>query len=133
MNINYSLDQKQKTCDLNADVIIRKNKLDKVAKFLELKSNNPKLKDSEIAKLLELSYSTIPRYRREIIILSPYSIPQSSKTNHKRNQKPPNTNVDDVTVTSKNLKMTSNDIKTTSNEPVKFFKKKKQIERWCKY
>ena len=60
----YSPDQIKKTGDLNADLILRQYKLDKMAKFLEIKSNNPKLKQSEIAKLLELSTSTIQRYRR---------------------------------------------------------------------
>ena len=49
-------------------------------------------------------------------MLSPYRIPPSSKTNHTRKQKTPNTNIDDVKVTSNDLKMTSNDLKKTSNE-----------------
>ena len=51
-----------------------------MAKFMEIKSNNPRLKQSEILKK-ELSSSTIQRYRREINMLSPYRIPPSSKTN----------------------------------------------------
>ena len=43
-------------------------------------------------------------------MLSPYRL--SLNTNYTRKQKTPKTNLDDV-------KMTSNDIKTTSNEPVK--------------
>ena len=83
MKNTYSLDQIQKTGDLNADLIMRQNKLDKMAKFMEIKSNNPRLKQSEIAKLLELSSSTIQRYGNEINMLSPYKMPQSSKTNKK--------------------------------------------------
>ena len=71
---------------------------------MEMKSNNPRLKQSEIAKLLELSSFTIQRYRREINMLSPYRIPPSSKTNQTRKQKTPNTNIDDVKVTSNDLK-----------------------------
>ena len=84
---------------------------------MEIKSNNPKSKQSEIAKLLELSFSTIQRYRREINIFSPYRIPASSKTNHTGKQKTLNTNLD-------NIKVTSNDLKMTSNEPVKNKKNK---------
>ena len=51
-------------------------------------------------------------------MLSPYRIPTSSKTNHTRKQKTPNTNLDDVKVTSNDFKMTSNDLKATSNEAV---------------
>ena len=50
-------------------------------------------------------------------MLSPYRIPPSSKTNHTRKQKTSNTNLDDVKVTSK-------DLKTTSNESVKNKKNK---------
>ena len=80
-----------------------------MAKYMEIKSKKPKLKQSETAKLLELPSSTKKRYRREIKRLSPYRIPPSSKTNHTRKQKTPNMNIDDV-------KVTSNDLKTTSNE-----------------
>ena len=77
-----------------------------MAKIMEIKSNNAKLKQSEIAKLLELSSSTIQGYRRKINMLSLYKIPPSSKTNHTRNQKTPNTNADDAEVTSSDFKIT---------------------------
>ena len=114
MNKTYSLDQLQKTGDLKADLTMRQYKLDKMAKIMEVKSNNLRLKQSEIAKLLELSSSTIQRYRRKINMLSPYRIQPSSKTTHTRKQETTNTNLEDVKLTSNNLKMTSNDIKTTS-------------------
>ena len=119
MNNTYSPDQIQKTGDLNAVLILRKYKLKKTANFMEIKTNNPRLKHSEISKLWELSSSTIQRYRREIIMLSPYRIPASSKTNHTRKQKKPNTNLDELTMTSNDLKMTSKDLKMTSNDPVR--------------
>ena len=84
MNNTYSLDQIQKIGDLNADLIMRYNKLDKMANFMEIKANHPRLKQSEIAKLLGLSSSAIQRYRKEIYMISPYRIPPSSKTNHTR-------------------------------------------------
>ena len=83
---------------------------------MENKSNNPRLKQSEITNLLDLSSSTIQRYREEIIMLSPYRIPPLSKTSQTK-QKTPNTNLDDV-------KVTSNDPKMTSNEPVNIKKNK---------
>ena len=109
MNNTCSLDQTQKTGDLSVDLILRQYKLDKVAKFMEIKPSNPKLKQSEMAKLLELSSSRIQRYRRGMNMLSPCSIPPSSKTNQ-RKQKTPNTNFDDVEMTSDDLKMISNDL-----------------------
>ena len=116
MNNTYSLGQIQKTVDLNADLIMRQNKLDKMVKSVEIKSNNPTLKQSEIAKLLELSSSTIQRYRIEKNVLSPYRIPPSSKTNHSRKQKTPNTNLDDFKVTSNDLRKTSSDLKPQKNQ-----------------
>ena len=103
---------------------MRQYKSDKMAKIMEIKSNNPRLKQSEIANLLDLSSSTVQGYRREINMLSPYRIPPSSKTNQ-RKQKTPNTYLDDVKVTSNDLKVTSNDLKTTSNEAGKNKKKMK--------
>ena len=59
-------------------------------------------------------------------MLSTYTMPPSSKTNHTGKQKILSTNIDgfnvtsnDLEMTSNGLKMTSNDIKTTSNELVK--------------
>ena len=52
-------------------------------------------------------------------MLSPSTVPPSSKTNHTRKQKTSNTNLDDVKVTSNDLKMTSNDLGTTSDTTVK--------------
>ena len=75
MNNSFSLKQITKTGDLNADLIMRQNRLDRKAKLMEIKSINSKLKQSEIAKYLEISSSTIQRYRREINTLSPYRIP----------------------------------------------------------
>ena len=56
MTDTFSLDEKQKTGELNADLIVRQYKFDKMAQFMEIKSNNPRLKQSEIAKLLEISH-----------------------------------------------------------------------------
>ena len=83
---------------------MRQCKVDKMANFVEIKSTNPRIKQSETANFLELSFSTIQRYRREINMLPPYRIPPSSKTNHTRKQKTSNTNLDDVKVTSNDLK-----------------------------
>ena len=86
MNNTYFLDQVQQTVGLNAELIMRQYKLNNMAKFMEIRYNNPKLKQSEIAKSLELSSFTIQGYRREIKMFSLYRIPQSSRTNKKRHQ-----------------------------------------------
>ena len=85
INEKYLLSRSNtKIGDLNADVIMRQYKFDKMANFMEIKSNNPRLKQSENAKLLELSSSTIQRYRRETNMPSPYRLPPSCKTNRTR-------------------------------------------------
>ena len=117
MNNNFFLEQISKTGDPNVDLIMRQNNLDKMAKFLEIKSINPKLKQSGIAKELKISTCTIQRHGREMNMLSPYRI--SPNTNYTRKQKISNINIDDVKLSSKDLKMTTNDTKTSSNEPVR--------------
>ena len=72
MNNTFSLEQIAKTGDLNADLIKRQIKFDRVAKFLEIKSINPKSKQSEIAKELAMSTPTLQRYGKEINMISPY-------------------------------------------------------------
>ena len=85
-----------------------------MAEFREIKSINLKLKQSEVARELEISSSTLQRYRREINMFSPYTIP----TTHIRKQKISNH-------TEHDLKRTSNDRKNTSkNGNDKFVSKK---------
>ena len=110
MNKNFSLEQLSKTGDLNADLTMRQYKLDKMAKFREIRSINPKLKQSEKTKGLAISTSTLRRYRRYITMQSPYRRLQTSKTNT-RKQKTSNH-------TKHDHKRTSNDLKMTSKEPV---------------
>ena len=83
MNKTFSLSEIQKTGNLNAYLIMRQYKLAKMAKFMEVKSINPKLKQSEIAKELKRSPYTLQRYRKESNMLSPYGIPNT----HTRKQK----------------------------------------------
>ena len=114
----FSSEQLAKTSDLKADLIMRQYKLDKMAKFREIKSINPKLKQSELAKELALTTFTLQRYRRKLNMLSPYRTIQSSNT-HTRRQKVSNHTEHNLKVPSKDLKITLNVLKMTSNEPVK--------------
>ena len=50
MKNTCSLDQIQETSGLTAGLKMRQYKLDTMEKFMEIKSNNPKLKQSGIAK-----------------------------------------------------------------------------------
>ena len=46
-----------------------------MARFIEIKSINPKLKQSEIAKKLGCSISFLQQYRQDIKMFSAYRIP----------------------------------------------------------
>ena len=74
MNNNFSLQQIQKTSNLDANLISRQYKLNLMADFMRVKYENPKMKQSEIANQLGMSSSTLQRYRNEINMLSPYRI-----------------------------------------------------------
>ena len=93
--------------------MMRQYKLDKMARFMEIKTFNPNLKQSEKARELAITTSTLQRYRREINMHSPYRILQSSNTNT-RKQKTSNH-------TEHDRKMTSNDLKWPHRELKRIF------------
>ena len=66
-------------------------------KFMEIKSQNPKLKQSEIAKEFRCSSSTLQQYRSDLRILPQYRTPPG--TANKRRQR-----FQTVNMTSKDLK-----------------------------
>ena len=61
MNTTVSLEQIFETGSLDSNSIFRQYKLDLMARFMEHKSTNPKLKQSEIAKELGCSRNTLQR------------------------------------------------------------------------
>ena len=71
MNNSFSLQQVQKTSNLDANLISRQYKLNLMADFLRVKYENTKMKQSEIANQLGLSSSTLQIYRNDINMLSP--------------------------------------------------------------
>ena len=118
MNNSFSLQQIQKTSNLDANLISRQYKLNLMADFMKLKYENPRMRQSEIANQLGMSSSTLQRYRNEINMLSPYRInPNNVK---KRSKKAKIDDVGDL----KRPQMTSNDVKTTLKETVKNKKNK---------
>ena len=118
MNNSFSLQQIQKTSNLDANLISRQYKLNLMADFMKVKYENPRMKQSEIAEQLGMSSSTLQRYRNDINMLSLYRI--SPNNVKKRTKKAKIDDIDDL----KRPQMTSNDLKTTSDEPVKNKKNK---------
>ena len=72
MNNSFSLQQIQKTSNFDANLISRQYNLNLQANFLRMKTENPKLGQSEKANQLRYSTSTLQRYRNDINMVSPY-------------------------------------------------------------
>ena len=117
MNNIPSLNEINKTANMNPNLLTRHYKLKLLNDFMYIKYQNPKMKQSEIANELNLSSSTVQRYRNDINMLSPYRINPNNV--EKRSKKAKIDDIGDL----KRPQMTSNDLKTTSNEPVKNKKK----------
>ena len=66
MNNTFCLEQISKTGNLDSNLILRHYKLDLMARFMEIKFLNPKLRQDQVAKDLGSSSSTLQRYRIEI-------------------------------------------------------------------
>ena len=116
MNNSFSLQQIQKTSNLDANLISRQYKLNLMVDFMRVKYENPKLKQSEIANQIS-SPSTLQRYRNDINMLSQYRI--NSNNTNKRTKKAKKTDFDNNSHQEAAIKMTSNDLKrpeSTSNE-----------------
>ena len=120
MNNSFSLQQIQKTSNLDANLISRQYKLNLMADFMRVKYENPKMKQSEIANQLGMSSSTLQRYRNDINMLSPYRI--NSSNVKKRPKKVKITDFNDDSHQEADVKrpqMTSIDLKrpqSTSNK-----------------
>ena len=103
---------------MDPNMLTKYYKLKLMNDFMNIKYQNPKMTQSEISSQLNMSSSTIKRYRNDINMLSPYRI--SPNNVKKRSKKAEIDNNDEP----KRPQMTSNDVKTTSNETVKNKKNK---------
>ena len=119
MNNSFSLQQIQKTSNVDAKLRSRQYKLNLMADFMRVKYENPILKQSEIANQLVLSTSTLKRYTNDINMPSPYRI--NPNNNNKRTKKASNTNFNNNSNQHvPDVKRPQNDLNPTSNnEPVR--------------
>ena len=105
MNNTFSLQQIQKTSNLDANLLSRQYKLNLMADFMRLKYKNPKMKQSELANQLSMSSSTLQRYRNDMNMLSPYGInPNNTKKRSKKVKKLILTTIHTTKPTLKDLK-----------------------------
>ena len=110
MNNTPSLNEINKNSTMDHNLLTKLYKLKLMNDFMIIKYHNPKMSQSEISSHLNMSPSTIQRYRNDINMISPYRInPQNVK---KQQKKTKIDNIDDL----KRPQMTSNDLKTTSND-----------------
>ena len=98
-----SLAEINKTANMDPNLLTRHYKLKLMNDFMNIKYQNPKMKQSEIANNLNMSSSTLQRYRNDINMLSPYRI--NPNNNKKR---PKKAKIDDNS-DLKRPQMTSND------------------------
>ena len=128
MNNSFSLQQKQKTSNLDANLISRQYKLNLMADFMRIKYENPKLKQSEIANRLCYSSSTSQRYSNVVNMVSPYRI--NPNNTNKRTKTASNTTFDNNSHHETDVKrpqMTSGWPQTNQ------LAIKNQTKRWCNY
>ena len=120
MNNSFSLEQIQKTSNLDANLISRQYKLNLMAVFMRVKYENPRMRQSEIANQLGLSSSTVQRYRNDINMLSPYRI--NPNITNKRTKKASNTtnfnNNSHCEPDVKRTQMTSKDLKKQKQKTI---------------
>ena len=72
MNNSFSLQQISRTRNLDPSLITRQNKLNRMAKFMQIKFENRKLKEYQTAGKTGCSFGTVKRYRKYFKMLSPY-------------------------------------------------------------
>ena len=122
MNNNPSLNEINKNSTMNPNMLTKYYKLKLMNDFMNIKYQNPKMTQSEISSQLNMSFSTIQRYRNDINVFSPYRIkPNNVK---KLSKKAKIDNNGDL----KRPQMTSNDLKTTSNDNNKKTKTKSNLK-----
>ena len=110
MNNTPSLNEINKNSTMDPNMLTKYYKLKLMNDFMNIKYQNPKMTQSEISSQLNMSSSTIKRYRNDIIMLSPYRNNPNNVKNRSKKAK-----IDDIGDT-KRAQLTSNDLKTTSND-----------------
>ena len=118
MNNTPSLNEINKNSTMDPNMLSKYYKLKLMNDFMNIKYQNPKMTQSEISSQLNMSPSTIQRYRNDINMISPY---RNNPNNVKKRSK--KAKIDDI-VDLKRPQTTSNDVKTTSNESIKNKKNK---------
>ena len=118
MNNTPSLNEINKNCSMDPNMLTKYYKLKLMNDFMNIKYQNPKMTQSEISSQLNMSSSTIKRYRNDINMFSPYRINPNNVKKHTKRAK-----IDNISEL-KRPQMTSIDSESNSKEPVKNKKNK---------
>ena len=102
MSNKFTIDQLSKSQTIDPNSINRLYKINMMLNFMEIRSNIPKMKQSQICKQLGTSDSTIKRYRDDIQMDSPYK-----RKNYKK--KKPNQSSDTTTENTSISQQTTNE------------------------
>ena len=120
MNKTPSLNEINKTANMDPNSITRFYQLKLMNAFMNVKYQNPKMKQSEIASQLKVSTSSIQRQRNDINMNSPYRItPNNVKKRQKKAKIDENKDLKRGSDDLKRPQMTSNDKKTKSKNILK--------------
>ena len=120
MNNTPSLNEINKTANLDPNLITRHYRLKLMNDFMKIKYQNPKIRQPEIASQLNMSSSSIQRQRNDINMLSPYRInPINVKKRSKKVKIDENNDLKRGSDDLKRPQMTSNDKKTRSKNVLK--------------
>ena len=120
MNNTPSLNEINKNSAMDPNMLTKYYKLKLMNDFMNIKYHNPKMTQSEISSQLNMSSSTIKRYRNDINMLSPYRInPNNAKKRQKKAKNDDNVELKTPQLISNDLKTTSNDKKTKSKNVLK--------------
>ena len=106
MNNTPSLNEINKNSTMDPNMLTKYYKLKFMNDFLHIKYQNPKMTQSEISSQLNMSPSTIKRYRNDINMLSPYRIsPNNVKKQQKKTKIDNNGDLKRPQLTSRQLQM----------------------------
>ena len=115
-----SLAEINRTANMDPNLITRRYKLKLMNDFMNIKYQNPKMKQSEIANKLNMSTFTIQRQRNDVNMLSPYRInPNNVKKRPKKAKIDENNDIKRGSDDLKRPQITSNDKKSKSKNVLK--------------
>src|SRR5829696_4888448 len=95
---------------IDANLIQRQAKVENVAVYMQIKKDNPELKNNDICAAMGISASTMRRTRKDLAVTSPYRYDIPTRKTKKQNESQQTTKVQPVTTKPKPSTATPKDI-----------------------